>query len=234
MKLFKYSILSLFLLTFVVACKNDGKKATTAPTAEKAKTEANNAMAKGMAQKAKTSRGTSSKVYPANSVIKWTGSKKVGSSHTGKIFIRSGNLETEGMMVTGGSVVIDMNSITCTDLAPNDGGDKLVGHLKSEDFFDVGNHPTATFTITKVTTLRNDPKSNAMVYGNLSIKGISKEIGFKAMVINVDGAIMASTNDFTIDRTDFGIKYGSDKFFDNLKDQVINDEITLNIRLATN
>ncbi|VAW31263.1 hypothetical protein MNBD_CHLOROFLEXI01-3933 [hydrothermal vent metagenome] len=46
-------------------------------------------------------------------------------------------------------------------------------HLKSPDFFDVENHPTMRFVSSRVEQV---DEQNGRLYGNLTIKGISKEI----------------------------------------------------------
>jgi len=174
-----------------------------------------------------TPSGATLNVDTNSSIINWTGSK-IGGSHSGTIQISNGNLAIKNGNITGGSFVIDMNSILNTDLPDNKKGD-LVGHLKNEDFFDVAVYPTAKFDITNVTKLSNEPTASHLVYGNLTLKDVTKEIGFKAK-INVSGnTANVKTTKFAIDRADFNVKYGSNRFFDNLKDKAINDNIDLEI-----
>ena len=158
------------------------------------------------------------------SEITWKG-KKVTGSHTGTISIMDGGLEfDEAGMLAGGNFTIDMNSITCTDLSGKS-ADKLIGHLKSNDFFGVANHPTASFNITKVVS-RGTP-GNYKVIGDLTIKDITKQIKFNADLTDNSG-----TAEITIDRTDFNVRYGSGSFFDNLGDKTIYDEFELVVNLA--
>ena len=160
----------------------------------------------------------------SESVITWKG-KKVTGSHTGNINIQEGGLEfDEAGMLTGGMFVIDMNSITCTDLGAG-GAAKLVGHLKSDDFFGVATYPTAKFEITKVVS-RGTPGSYKIV-GNLTIKETTKEIKFQADLTDSSGSA-----DIVIDRSDFNVRYGSGSFFDNLGDKTIYDEFELSVNLA--
>ena len=163
-------------------------------------------------------------------MINWTGSK-VGGTHTGGLKLSSGSVDVDGDKITGGKFTIDMASMTCTDLDA-EGGAKLVGHLSSPDFFDVAKFPQAMFEITKVTALSGNPDANAMVYGNLTMKDITKQIGFKANAKVGPNGVSVSTGDFTIDRTDFGIQYGSSKLADIAKDKVISDKIGLKINLS--
>jgi len=205
------------LLLFVVICAFGACKQDTA--VEKAKTS-NPATRTAMA-------GATLNVNTNSSIINWTGSK-IGGSHSGTIQISNGSLAVKNGNITGGSFVIDMNSIQNTDLPDDKKGD-LVGHLKNADFFDVGVYPTAKFDITNITKLTNEPGASHLVYGNLTLKDVTKEIGFKAN-INVDGQnVTVKTTKFSIDRADFNVKYGSNRFFDNLKDKAINDNIDLEI-----
>lgn len=164
-----------------------------------------------------------------NSFIVWKGYKVTGS-HYGKIMIKSGALEFNEGVLSGGSFEIDMNSITCDDLT---GGtnEKLVGHLKSDDFFSSANHPVATFTITGVTP-KGTPGDYKIV-GDLTIKGITKEIKFYANVAEMDGQVKA-TGDVTVDRSEYNVRFGSNSFFGNLGDKTIYDDFELTVNLVAN
>ena len=156
------------------------------------------------------------------STVVWTG-KKVTSSHTGTINIKDGEVVFHSGKLVGGSFIIDMNSISCTDLREK-GAKKLVGHLKSDDFFGVPNHPLANFKITNVSASKVAGES--LITGDLTIKGITKSISFSANV-----SANKATATMEINRTDFGIKYGSGSFFDNLGNKMIKDKFTLDISL---
>lgn len=166
---------------------------------------------------------TGEPINPATSRVTWKGYKVLGS-HEGKINISGGNLEFAEGVLTGGEITIDMNSITCTDL---EGGtaDKLVGHLNSDDFFGVANHPTASLKITKVAS--RGKAGEYKVTGDLTIKGITKSIKFDTTI-----ADNTATSNLKIDRSEFNIQYGSGSFFDNLGDKTIYDEFDLDIILT--
>ena len=156
-----------------------------------------------------------------DSNISWKGYKVTGS-HEGTINLASGSLTFDGDNLTGGNFTIDMTSIAVTDLKAGEGKEKLEGHLKSDDFFGVNNHKQATFSINKV-----DGKNGTYrVYGDLTIKGITKPATFQMIV--KDNIASAS---FKIDRTKYDIRYGSASFFDDLKDKAIYDEFDLNVTL---
>lgn len=167
--------------------------------------------------------------------IMWEGSKP-GGKHNGTINISEGNLYVTDGMVSGGSFTIDMNSINVTDLE-GEYKTNLEAHLKGTaeegktDFFNVTEYPTAKFEITKVTALADDSNTNALVYGNLTLMDVTKEVSFKATISISEAVVVVNTPQFTINRTDWGIKYGSKSFFDNLKDKFIEDNIGLAISL---
>lgn len=145
--------------------------------------------------------------------------------HAGTIGLSSGVLEFEKDALVGGQFEIDMTSIIVTDLE-GEWKDKLEGHLKAPDFFGVEDFGTATFVITKVAP-KGTP-GDYKVTGDLTIKGITKEIRFYTN-LSKDGLAVA---DITIDRTDYDIKYGSSSFFDSLGDKTIYDDFDLKISLV--
>lgn len=163
------------------------------------------------------------------SVIVWK-ARKVTGAHDGTVKLQSGNLEFTNGMLSGGSFVIDMNTIDCRDLQ-GEWKDKLVGHLKSPDFFGVEKFPTSKFTITNVIS-RGKPGEYKIV-GNLTIKETTKEIKFNAL-IDDGGETRTGTASITIDRSEYDIRYGSGTFFDNLGDKTIYDEFDLEVSLVMN
>ena len=156
------------------------------------------------------------------STITWKGSAPT-KSHNGTLSISEGSLALEGGELTGGNFIIDMNSMVNLDIEDETYNGKLIGHLKSADFFDVENNAFSAFAITGVE--KKDGKT--MVKGNLTIKGIKKNIEFPATV-SVDGDAVSFTSEtFNIDRTEWDVKYNSGKFFEDLKDKLIDDNIEL-------
>lgn len=156
-----------------------------------------------------------------SSSIQWVGEKVVGS-HQGMISLQSGELIYDGNQLVAGSFVIDMTSLTCTDLT-GEYKSKLEGHLKSDDFFGVNKFETASLSIIKVNKIKSKSHS---VTAKLTIKGITKTINFEAQIDknNLNANIK-------IDRTKFDVKYGSGNFFDGLGDNMIYDEFELIVNL---
>ncbi|WP_346881220.1 YceI family protein [uncultured Algibacter sp.] len=166
--------------------------------------------------------------YTANtsaSSIAWKGFKPTGS-HNGTINIKSGTFNVANGNIVGGSFIIDMTSITVSDIpAEDEGNGKLLGHLKSPDFFDVENHSNASFTITSL----EETAGKTMLSGNLSLKGNENNVTFPVSVSHDNNAMTLTSEAFTIDRTKWNVKYGSKSFFDNLGDKFINDDMEIKI-----
>lgn len=172
------------------------------------------------------------KVDVAKSDVKWH-AKKVTGEHMGNLSLSSGQLDVQGKKVVGGTFSFDMNSITCSDIKDAGYNQKLVGHLKSDDFFSVEKNPTATFKITDVKPIAAAAAgaANTTVTGDLTIKGITKSVSFPATVTVKDGVANAKA-DVTVDRSKFDIRYGSKSFFDNLGDKAIYDDFVVSINLT--
>jgi polyisoprenoid-binding protein YceI len=167
------------------------------------------------------------KANVAESTVSWIGSKPTGS-HNGTVSLTSGLLDIENGALKSGVFVIDMTSISCTDLEAGKGKEKLEGHLKSADFFDVEKFPTAKFEV--ASSEMKDGK--LQVTGNLTLRGTTKSITIPATISEADGVASFKSDVFAIDRTDFGVTYSSKKFDAALKDKFINDlmEISFDVK----
>ncbi|MFT5256111.1 MAG: polyisoprenoid-binding protein YceI, partial [Candidatus Paceibacteria bacterium] len=109
-------------------------------------------------------------IQTEKATISWLGSKPVGT-HTGTINVQDGAFYLQGTTIESGKFVIDMSSITVTDLDENSGKESLESHLKGTvegkegDFFNVTKYPTATFEVTGVT----DMDGKTIMSGNLTM-----------------------------------------------------------------
>ena len=162
------------------------------------------------------------RVVTNKSTLKWHG-KKVTGEHYGNISLKEGWMVMENDRLVGGKFIIDMTTITNTDLADAGYNQKLVGHLKSDDFFGVQKHPEAMLEITKSTAFSND---EALVDAMLTIKNITHPISFKA---NRDGDFYKA--EIVVDRSKYDVRYGSGSFFDNLGDKMIYDDFTMTVNV---
>jgi polyisoprenoid-binding protein YceI len=167
-------------------------------------------------------------INPAQTTLKWVG-KKVTGEHTGLVPVASGEITVENGALKSGSFTMDMASLTNTDLTDASMNAKLVGHLKSEDFFSTSKFPTSSFVLTSI--VPGSQAGSYIVKGNLTIKGITKPIEFPAAVLLQDKTLKASAN-ITVDRTKYDIRYGSKSFFESIGDKAIYDEFTLNLNLV--
>ncbi len=167
-------------------------------------------------------------IDPAGSTLQWKGSKVVGDTHTGTLGIKSGEIVYAKEGPTSAVIVIDMKSITNTDLKDAEDNKKLVKHLKSNDFFSVEKHPEAKLTIKKFT---KTGKEDFKLDGDLSIKGIVKAVSLNAKIQQEKQGITKIIADLEFDRTEFDVRYGSGKFFQGLGDKMISDKIQIKVEL---
>lgn len=170
---------------------------------------------------------TAFEIDTKESKVHWN-AKKVTGEHSGYVSVGNGTVTVENDVVSGAQVNMDMTSIVCTDLTDAEWNKKLVGHLKSDDFFSVDKNPVANFEITSMKKLNNEEYD---VKGKLTIKGITNEITFPAKVSVANGNVQAMGT-AKVDRTKWDIRYGSGKFFEGLGDKMIYDEfeITFDIK----
>ena len=164
-----------------------------------------------------------------SSKITW-GAKKVTGTHAGTVPVESGSLIVDGNKLKGGSFVADVKSLVVTDIEDKDMNGKLTGHLKSDDFFSVEKHPQAKLVITSVTPKGGD---NYDVAGKLTIKGITQDVKFPAVVKSDANKVTANAK-VTVDRTKYDIKFRSSNFFENLGDKAIDNDFTLDVNLVAN
>jgi len=159
-----------------------------------------------------------SEVLAKSSRISWTGFKPMGQ-HKGQLAIQSGNLEFKEKQLSGGEIIVDMNSLTCTDIEDEATNGKLVGHLKSADFFNAVEFGTAKIKVKRV-----------IPYG--AFDTTSDESTGEVYKVTADLTIKDIVSRIHIDRTDFGLQYGSGSFFDDLGDKLIYDDFMIDIALA--
>ncbi len=157
--------------------------------------------------------------------LHWIG-KKVTGQHDGNIKLKSGEFSIKKDKLASGTFVIDMPTMSNIDLKESpEYMEKLMGHLKSDDFFGVEKYPEAKLVITKSSAFKN---GKAEVTGNLTIKKNTHPITFTVEKV---GENFKTT--IVVDRTLYDVRYGSGKFFENLGDKTIYDEFTLEVELVT-
>lgn len=226
----RYSVYLVAAMLALLAC--NPQKSEKAKTTE-AKEESKNVA------------GDIYKVDVQASRIEWVASK-VSGYHTGSVKIKSGELRVSNNTVTAGNFVMDMPTIVASGPAniSKENSQKLTGHLRSGDFFDVQKFPEATFVITDVKPFTgtmnepSDPRQEKLndytvtnpthrVSGNLTIRGITKNIEFPVQ-ITISGEAAEAKAKFHINRKDWGVVYPGQP------DDLIRDEIHLGIYLQAN
>ena len=168
-----------------------------------------------------TLNAQSKKIDIKKSSISWTG-KKVTGEHSGSINFKEGTLLFKNKKLVGGSFTADMTTLSNNDQSGS-GKAKLEGHLKSTDFFDIDNYKTATLVFKTIAEKKPNLYS---ITADLTIKGKTEPVKLDLMVIGKT----ASTK-FIVDRTKYGIQYGSGSFFDDLGDRTIYDEFDIGVIL---
>lgn len=158
------------------------------------------------------------------SKVAWSGTKIVGGGHEGDLKVKSGYITFAGGKPVAAEVVMDMNTINCTDLAAGSKSkQKLEAHLKNDDFFAVSEYPTATL---KATSFKPYQGSIYAVEGELTIRGVTKPIGFTVDLVQAATTTKGSGS-FEFDRVEFNVKYNSSQLFKTLGDKAINDIVRL-------
>lgn len=179
-----------------------------------------------------TSFGAFAQTYnvdPAQTKITYVG-RKVTGEHTGHLKVKSGKITVNGDQITAGEVVVDMNSLTSTDITDPEYNGKFIGHMKSEDFFNTAKYPEAKLVIKSSKKV----EKGLEVKGDMTILGQSKPVTFIATNIKKTDASYSAKTKLTLDRTLWGIKYGSTSFFKSLGDKAIHNDFDLTIEFAAN
>lgn len=183
-----------------------------------------------------TEGGSKFKVNVQKSVIKWVGSKP-GGQHNGTVNLKSGTIDVNNGSIDAGRFVIDMNTIKDLDLENKGMREKLVNHLKSDDFFYTEKYPEAVFELTNVQALNDAEKADNGITpthkmsGNLTLRDTTQNISFKAALSVSGDKLTAKSVKFLIDRTKWNVNHMSKSIFDNLKDKFVHDKIAIEVRL---
>ena len=167
------------------------------------------------------------KINSSKSKIKWSGEYAFYfGGHEGYIDFKEGYFLKNMIVITGGKFIIDMTTIENTDIKNEEAKVGLVEHLKNEDFFDVNKYPVALLVITRVTY---ESENQIKIHADLSIKDVTKPINLNAEVDYKKETLSAK---FKIDRTLWNITYNSKEVEGKLKDGLISDAISFEVKLS--
>jgi polyisoprenoid-binding protein YceI len=176
-------------------------------------------------QKAEISEGLTGtfSVDKEASNITWEGTMlEVGGvslyGHHGNIKIAKGEVVADNGKIANGMIVVDMTTIEPTDenYQDKDGqrAKDLVGHLSSDDFFAVNEHPHSTFEIHSA--------EDGKVVGQMTIRGITKEVVIDEITVEDKGETMHAKGKFSFDRQDFGARFSMP-----VQEKVLSDKIRM-------
>jgi polyisoprenoid-binding protein YceI len=176
----------------------------------------------GDAQDVATGSGTSYQLDTDKSKMAWTAAK-ITAAHNGTVKIKSGNVfASKDGTITGGKFTIDLTTITVKDLT-GEMKEKLEGHLKTTDFFEVEKFPEGVFEITSVKPNEKD----TTITGNLTLRDITKSVEFPATIVVENGKPVSAKANVKINRQNWGIVYKGKP------DDLIKDTIELDLDLVT-
>lgn len=195
MKLGKSILGVLVFGALLSSCSSNGNKAET--------TEA-------VVVEEASAAATTFSTVDAGSNVEWRASHFGGvDPRFGKVSLASAEVSVEDGKLTNATVVMDLNTITVENFeAGSDKIGKLTGHLKNEDFFNVAKYPTAKFELTDVVSTTGE--YNSKVQGNLTILETTKSVIFSANVTVTDAGVAVESEDFSIDRRDWGLTYNAE------------------------
>lgn len=170
-------------------------------------------------------------VDPAASKLVWTG-RNITGPHSGTINVASGSIDWSDAGLMDATMTLDMASIKNTDMQEEMAA-KLERHLKSSDFFNVAQFATAEFKTTAVRRIEGAEvgKPNYTVTGDLTIKGITKPIGFDVLAWR-DGKKARVAGKAVFNRADFDVRYRSARFYSDIGDKLIEDNVELTFDLS--
>lgn len=169
------------------------------------------------------------------STITWQAGKPAiaGYVHTGMFSLSDGGEFVLTDNSLSGSVTIDMNSLSILSLGGGKAGQEstLEGHLKGERFFNTEEYPTAEFTLTDISpkVLPGPEQTEYTATGELTMKGMTKEITFPITVTTSSETEAWMSAEFSINRVEWGIDFGSATIAEQITENIIGDEVDLEL-----
>lgn len=170
-------------------------------------------------------------VVPAESSVVWTG-RSATARHTGTLAVDQGAIRVVGGKV-GGGFSMPLDSLADDDLADPGLRALLVRHLLSDDFLFAARHPRAEFTVVQSEFLDGAAPgaTNYHVRGELLLRGRIEPLALPLSLAPVDGGVSLKAH-FDLDRTRWGLDYGSGRLFRRLGRHLIHDMVSLDVTLV--
>jgi rhodanese-related sulfurtransferase/polyisoprenoid-binding protein YceI len=166
------------------------------------------------------------------SLIHWTG-RNAANSHYGTIRFAGGWVAVEEGELRGGEASADMRTIEVDDLE-GETSQMLIRHLATGDFFQIDRYKTATFRLEEADAVPGAApgQTNVSVRGTIELRGVTNPLNFPAVFARAGDDGVALQGTFQLDRTRFGSRYGSGRFFERLGQHLVNDQVTIQVRLV--
>ncbi len=218
MKHYNVFLMILMSVLLLISCSNENKIETSA---------------KKEVVIAENSETIELKSIHENSSITWRAWHLGGvGKRYGKIYLKTVSALINKGKLSNLKVEIDMNSLTVDSFSEEETEkkEKLTLHLQSNDFFDVENYPITTFEMTSIKP--TEGKFNSTITGNLTIKDSTKSITFNANIMSSDEEVSILSEDFIINRSDWGLTYHQEGTKGVPLDYIIADDIgfTIDVR----
>jgi polyisoprenoid-binding protein YceI len=173
------------------------------------------------------------RIDTAESVIRWTG-RNLFNHHHGTVRLAGGEIMLREGRLVSARFTIDIATIACEDLTDSAMNALLLAHLRTADFFDVENHPTAEFVAETAEPMESctEGTPNHLLRGTFTLRGISRPLEFSVVIAaKDDGRHLTGQGVLELDRTAYGSHYGSGKFFRYLGPHLVNDHIHLHVKI---
>lgn len=192
----KQTILMLTVIAAMMSsCADNGKKAETKD-----------------AEKVEISKNETTVIYSQvdqASFLDWRASHLGGvQPRYGKVYVKTAEILVNNDQITNASIEIDMTTFTVENFEDEDSKNKLTGHLQSDDFFQISTYPISKFELTNIEASEGD--FNAKVTGNLTILDVTKSITFNANIAVSADEVSIKSEDFVVNRTDWGLVYNTE------------------------
>lgn len=167
--------------------------------------------------------------------LEWSG-RNINNRHLGTIAVTKGNISFESGLPLSGEITLDMNTIVNHDLKDENFKHMLIRHLKSDDFFDVERYPTATYTIkgSEAISGATPGAPNYLLKGELELKGTKRELNLPAEIVPQENGQLKARAACDLDRTEWGVIYGSGRYFEKLGMHLVSDIVSIELFLTAN
>jgi polyisoprenoid-binding protein YceI len=214
----KYSSPALAVsLLLIAGCRESVTDTTTPARVSETTTTAAVSSTETVATSTQPTPGaTVGRVIKEKSKIEWVGAK-VTRDHDGFFRDFDGYIEYSGGKPSRIAFEIDVNTIVADE-------EKLTGHLKSADFFDVERYPKATFVSNSIADAPAGTTTHS-VKGTLNMHGVEKEITIPVKTTVTKDGVRAQS-EFSINRHDWGISYKG------AADDLIKDNVVIRLDLS--